>query len=178
MTKTELEQCINAYGKDIYSFCRNLTCNTPEADDLYQDTFLTALERCEEIDMEHNPKSYLLSVAVRIWKNKKRKFAWRKRIADARAFVDESDIQTEDTVDSPEQQFLAKEARRQIQCAVARLPEKYKIILLLYYMQELPVAEIAVVTNIPAGTVKSRLYQARKQLEKELEDVLDEKRTR
>ncbi len=35
MTKQELEMCINEYGKDIYSFCKHLTNNPPEADDLH-----------------------------------------------------------------------------------------------------------------------------------------------
>ena len=44
MTEQELEMCVSQYGKDIYSFCKYLTCNRQEADDLYQDTFLMAVE--------------------------------------------------------------------------------------------------------------------------------------
>ena len=47
--------------------------------------------------------------------------------------------------------------------------------ILLFYMEELSVSEIASVLTIPSGTVKSRLYQARKILKKELEVILDEK---
>ena len=81
MTKIELETCIETYGRDIYSFCRQLTKSTLEADELYQDTFLKAVELNASIRSDHNPKSFLLSVAIRIWKNKRRKFAWRNRIA-------------------------------------------------------------------------------------------------
>ena len=49
MTKQELEWCISEYGRDIYSFCKYLTGNGPEADDLYQDTFLTAVEVLQKI---------------------------------------------------------------------------------------------------------------------------------
>lgn len=59
----------------------HLTCNVQEADDLYQDTFLKAMEVNDELDFEDNPKSYLLSITLRIWRNRKRKFAWRRRIA-------------------------------------------------------------------------------------------------
>ncbi|MDD2960369.1 MAG: sigma-70 family RNA polymerase sigma factor, partial [Lachnospiraceae bacterium] len=58
MTEKELEQCINAYGKEIYSFCRHLTMNQTEADDLYQDTFLKLIELKSKIDFKNNPKSY------------------------------------------------------------------------------------------------------------------------
>ncbi len=73
MTKQELGLCISEYGRDIYSFCKHLTNNLPEADELYQDTFLKAVELKEKIDYGDNPKSYFLSIALRLWKNKKRK---------------------------------------------------------------------------------------------------------
>lgn len=40
MNQGELETYIQQYGKDLYSFCRSITHNMQEADDLYQDTFL------------------------------------------------------------------------------------------------------------------------------------------
>ena len=91
MTKFELEQCIKEYGRDIYSFCKQLTCNQQEADDLYQDTFLKALEQLEKLDRRDNSKSYLLSVAVHLWKNRRRKMAWRHRIAPSISFMEERD---------------------------------------------------------------------------------------
>ena len=47
MTIQELEQFIATYGTDIYSFCVYLTGNRPEAEELYQDTFLKTLEKTE-----------------------------------------------------------------------------------------------------------------------------------
>ena len=48
MTNNELEACIAQYGTDVYSFCRQLTQNRQEADDLYQDTFLKATEQSRQ----------------------------------------------------------------------------------------------------------------------------------
>lgn len=81
MTIQELEQCIALYGKDIYSFCRHLTKDKEYADELYQDTFLEAIKKLKDIRYQDNPKSYLLSIALRLWKNRVRKMAWRNRIA-------------------------------------------------------------------------------------------------
>ncbi len=176
MTKTELENCIWEYGKDIYSFCKSLTLNLQEADDLYQDAFLKAMELIHDIDCEKNPKSYLLSIALRLWKNKKRKYAWRNRIANVFSMTDELDLDdTEEPAFSPEYELLKKEETDLVRQAVNELPEKLKIPILLFYMEDLPIAQIASVLKVPVGTVKSRLYQARKLLEKELEVVLDEK---
>ena len=70
MTIQELEQCIALYGNDIYSFCRHLTNDRESADDLYQDTFLEAMKKIKDIRYMDNPKSYFLSISIRIWKNK------------------------------------------------------------------------------------------------------------
>lgn len=179
MTKQELETCISEYGRDIYSFCRYLTGDKQEADDLYQDTFLVAVERCETLELANNPKSYLLSVALRLWKNRKRKFAWRKRIADVQSVVEEKDMADyESGGTSPEEQVLRKEEGQVVRQAVDKLPERLRLVVLLFYMEELSTTEISTVMQIPNGTVLSRLFQARKLLRKELEDVLDEEEFR
>ena len=175
MTKQELESCVYTYGKDIYSFCKYLTCSKQEADDLYQDTFLTAIEQRERIDSTSHPKNYLLSIALRIWKNKKRKYAWRKRIAEMRPLVDEKDILSlPEKIPSPEQQILQNEETASVRLAVNQLPDKQKVVVLLFYMEDLSTAQIAQVLNIPQGTVLSRLHQARKRLQHELEDLAHE----
>ncbi len=172
MTKQELEICIKEYGRDIYSFCKYLTSNLSEAEDLYQDTFLMAVELQEKLDGENNLKSYLLSIALRIWKNKKRKYAWRKRIADMQSLTEVKDVDRSVSRElSPEENIICKEKERAVRMAVNRLPDRLKPVVLLFYMEELPVAQIAEVMKIPVGTVLSRLYQARKVLRKELEDV-------
>lgn len=56
MTIQELEQFIATYGTDIYSFCVYLTGNRPEAEELYQDTFLKTLELLDKIQKDGNPK--------------------------------------------------------------------------------------------------------------------------
>lgn len=173
MTRFELEQCIHEYGKEIYSFCKHLTCSRQEADDLYQDTFLKAVELQQKIDWQENPKSFLLSVAVRIWKNRKRKAAWRNRIAPTEVLIEERDVEENcDTEASLEESYIIQEESRIVRSAVDKLSEKLRMCVLLFYMEELSIPQIAKVLKIPQGTVKSRLYQARKQLEKELEDVL------
>ncbi len=179
MTNKELEHCIQEYGKDIYSFCRHLTAMTQEADDLYQDTFVKAMELGAGIETDGNPKSYLLSIALRIWKNKRRKFAWRNRIWQEQAIGGEYRAAAEyDEQGSPEEMMLQKEELDTVNAAVAKLPARHRVAVLLYYMEEMSVSEIAAITKIPAGTVKSRLHTARKILKKELEDILNEERFR
>lgn len=176
MTDLELEQCIAEYGADIYSFCCYLTGSRQEADDLYQETFLRAVEKQKVLDAEENPKSYLLSIAVLLWKNQRRKAAWRKRIADIQqaGYAEAETHLQENGDDSPESRMMKKEMQKEVRNAVDRLPDKMKVTVLLFYMEERSVEQIAGILHIPRGTVKSRLHQARRILKRELEYMLNE----
>lgn len=173
MKEMQLEQCINEYGKDIYALCSHLAQNTQETEDLYQDTFLKVVELGDKIDYGQNPKSYIASITIRIWKNRKRKYAWRKRIAGMEQLTEEA-VGSEDGGDSVEEEFLRKELQDQVKEVVAGLEDRYRIPVYLYYTLQLPVEQIGKIMKLPQGTVKSRLYKARKLLKQKLEVVLNE----
>ncbi|MGN0437299.1 MAG: RNA polymerase sigma factor [Lachnospiraceae bacterium] len=168
MTIQELEQCIALYGKDIYSFCRHLTKDKEYADELYQDTFLEAIKKLKDIRYQDNPKSYLLSIALRLWKNRIRKMAWRNRIAPR--VSDEELTETLKVEEDSLSRMMWDEEKKMLWKAIDKLPDSMRIPVLLYYMEELSVSQIGNLLSLPQGTIKSRLYHARKQLEKELED--------
>lgn len=172
MNQSEIEMCIARYGKDLYSFCCYLTYSKIEADDLYQDTFVKVME-LGKIDVSNNPKSYLLSIAVRLWKNRKRKLERRRQalVSDTMEELEqEGRLQTKKS--SPEQEMIQKEQKEKVQHAVRQLPDKLRIVALLYYMEDRKVVEIAEILHVPQGTVKSRLHKARKILREKLEDVV------
>jgi RNA polymerase sigma-70 factor (ECF subfamily) len=152
------------YGDSVYRFCRSLTYTREDADDLFQETYLKALERFQQVNILGNPQSFLFSTALFIWKSWKRKFARRKRLApieDVNEFtVNGSGM--DDTLSAQEEIAIVHEL-------VGALPEKFKIPVILYYTVEMSVPEIALVLDVPEGTVKSRLFKARKIIEKGLE---------
>ena len=169
MTIQQLEQVIARYGTEIYSFCRYLAKNQDRAEELYQETWLTITRNTAKIENSESTKSYILSVAIRIWKNQKRKAAWRNRIAPTECLVEESGVAQENIAEDSLTLFLQKERKQEVWRAVDRLPEKYQMVVMLYYMEELSVEQIAKILSIPQGTVKSRLAAARKKLGQELE---------
>lgn len=172
MTTAQLSQCVDLYGDEIYCFCRHLTGSTAEGEELYQDTFLKAMELSDQIDPAKNPKSYLISIAIRLWKNKRRKIAGRSRIAPVRSTDEEN---TQPIVDphslSPEETVLDRECRAAVIRCVNALTPTYRLPVCLYYAAELPIREIAAILKLPEGTVKRRLHQARKQIKRELEGM-------
>ena len=172
MTIVELEQCIDQYGKDIYSFCRYATGSIQEGEELYQDTFLKAVELMEKVDVNQNPRSFLLSIAIKLWKNKRRKYAWRQRIAGMESLEEKDEYQNIPSIldDSlPEERLLQKEQNALVRSSIQELSQKYQILLYLYYTSELSTREIAACLKLPEGTVKSRLHKARILLKEKLE---------
>lgn len=72
MTIEEIEQSIASYGEDVFRFCCYLTGNRSSAEDLYQDTFLKAMEITRPVEPDMAGK-FLAGVAANLWKNQ-----WRK----------------------------------------------------------------------------------------------------
>lgn len=160
-----IERMIREYGKDIYSFCIYLTGSRDLADDLYQQTFLTAIEK-GDIDPDNNPRSYLLGIAVNLRNNQRRKLLFRRN----REYLESDDVisNISDGNENMGDELERKERNKEIRKGVALLPEKLRQVVIMYYTEDLPVAEIASILNISEGTVKSRLSNARKKLKERL----------
>ena len=167
MNKQDAEFYVTEYGKSLYSFCLYCTRNREAADDLYQETFLVALEK-DEIMREENPKSYLITIAMNLWRNRMRKAAWRKKIADVTFLGEEEFSQIADEGRSVEEEVEKKQEATRIRNVVLSLPEKQRIVILMFYMEEMSIEEIARVLKIPAGTVKSRMNKAKVTLKERL----------
>lgn len=171
MNKQLLEHYIEAYGTDIYSFCIRLTQNRELAEELYQDTFLAMCEK-EDWKEEGNVKSYLLGITIKLWQNRKRKFAWRKRIAAEIPVSKEQGLEAFSADENLEQHMVSKEEQEAVWKAVYKLPEQLRIVILLYYMEDFKVAEIAEKLSLSISNVKSKLMRARRYLKQKLEDFI------
>ena len=154
----DFEKLFEEYSDCIYRFCCNIADNLYEAEDLFQDTFLKAME---------------IEAKVMAAKNNRRKKARHKEIApEARGFDRESDILEAVAMDekSIEDSFIEKEQIVRVRENLQELAPSYKMIASLYYGESMPIKEIARIVKLPQGTVKSRLYKIRGMLRKGLED--------
>lgn len=157
---------VDEYGDAVYKFCRSLTYSKEDAEDLFQETFLQVIKKPNKLYAFDNPQSYLFSTALFIWKSWKRKYARRNRLAPVEPLNE-----TVESKDSVEDSYMIQEENRIVQELVDGLPDKFKIPTILFYAMEMNVSDIAVTLQIPVGTVKSRLFKARKLVEKGLGDI-------
>jgi len=172
MEKARLAQIIAAYGSDILRFCRITAGSSAEGDELYQDTMLTLLEKRNGLDESQNGKSYAISVAVKLWKNRQRKTARRLRLVPQESLEEltQRGIQPGETA-SPEEALFRKNQAEILREMIRQLPEKYRLPLHLHYSADLPVKEIARLMKLPESTVKTRLRRAKEQLRQKLEEM-------
>lgn len=168
MNQEELEQYICDYGKDLYSFCCSVARSREEAEDLYQDTFLKLYEMGEKLKIKTNPKSYLMGISVNIYRNHKRKLSIRQRITGIERSVEEMDTELATGGRLTEEEVIVQEECRLLRSVVKSLPDKYRLPVLMFYMEELSLAETALALKLPEGTVKSRIYRAKKILKQKL----------
>lgn len=173
MNKKEFEQFVQDNGKDILRFCR-MTCGEKElGDELYQDTMLKLLEKRQRLDVQQNVRSYALSISILLWKNKKKKYANRNRLLTMESMdsmeAEENLEITDGTAISPVDSIIQEDEKNLVRQVVAKLPEKYRILIYLYYAADMPLQEISQILHIPKGTIKSRMSKARTLLKEELE---------
>ena len=161
MTITQFEKLLQEYGSSIYGFCCHLTGNRMAAEDLYQDAVLKAFSKLQTIRSEDKARNYILGIAVRLYKNQRRKHT---ETPASDQLVPVPDMQN--VAEETEQQELYACVRR----AVQGLPHRLREVTYLYYFSGLRTKEIVAVLHIPEGTVKSRLSKARSEIRKEMVD--------
>lgn len=174
MNAKELEECIDDFGTDIYRFCLKLCADKADAEDLYQQTFLKALETQWTLDWEKNPKALFFSLAHNLWKSDRRKQARRNTIAPRSNFDEEGEMVLH-SEESIEESYLQKELLAEVDQIIQTLPEKFKVPLILFYLSGCSIEQIAAIIRKPPGTVKSRLFKGRSFIKKRLEDAGYEK---
>lgn len=163
---------IDRHKTDLYSLCVRLTRCGPDADDLFQDTWIRVMKRLDSYSSEHRFKAWLFAICINRYRDLYRWHKrWRRR--GRRCEVGEG---TEDQLASieaqdrdPEQQAISEENKVIVRRAIDKLDDSLRLPIFLHYFQNLSTEEISVVLEIPQGTVKSRLHKGRNRLRASME---------
>jgi RNA polymerase sigma-70 factor (ECF subfamily) len=129
----------------MYAFTTDLT----EAQDVVQEAFARALARPQGLSDVEVPEAWLRTVALNVVRRR-----WRRRqILDAILLRDRPVAQLVAAAPGPE--------RADLRDAIASLPRAYREVIILHYLADLPVDDVAHLLSVPVGTVKSRLSRGR-----------------
>ncbi len=164
---SELELKVDRLLREFYPYIHRLALSIlddiHEADDVAQETFIAAHHSLANFRGESNTKTWLTSIAVnaslgRLGRLRKRKI--RQVLTTSLHALH----LLKNPPASPEQAVIQNEADQIIWKAVDALDEKHRLPVLLRYVHELTVPQIAHILHLSQGTVHSRLHYARKEL--------------
>jgi RNA polymerase sigma-70 factor, ECF subfamily len=153
----------------LYRVARRLTGDPTRAEDLVQDTMLKAFRAWDRFEAGTNARGWLLTILRNTFINDYRRARRTPVTVDLELAEPHRIFQTVAESD-PEGEFFRRVVDERVVAAIDGLPDEFREVLVLSDVEGLPYAEIAAMLNLPLGTVKSRLFRARRQLQAELYD--------
>lgn len=155
------------YQLPLYAYARELLPDDSTALDVVQETFIRATRYIGSLRDDARFGSWLFGIA-----HQQCAQHWRRHARAARVLDDQAEVPDDapDTGPDPAEWLIGQEERERYFAALARLPEPHRAVLLLHFLEDFPLSEIATITAVPLGTVKSRLHHAKRALRRLLED--------
>jgi RNA polymerase sigma-70 factor (ECF subfamily) len=161
LTRQALLDCYQRLEKPLYNLLYRMLWQPQDCQDLLQEAFLKVWQHAGQVELA-TLDAYVYSTALNLARNKIR---WRMHW-----LFDNLDPVLEQLfgTDSPENTLMQQQQQQLLRKALAVLPAKEREVLLLTEYSELTLADVAVVLQIPPGTVASRRNRALKQLQQQL----------
>ena len=145
----DVETLIAQYGDMLFRLCLIMLKNESDAEDVIQETLIKFYRKAPVFENADHEKAWLIRVATNECRD-----LLRFRVRHPLAEVEQIMVASEDSTDSG------------ILEALASLPEKYKLVLALYYVEGYKVEDIAKIIGRTSSAVKMRLQKGRRLLEK------------
>lgn len=162
MNVTEYNSCVDKYLKMVYRISFHYFGNREDAEDVSQDVFLKLYSHNTKFESEEELKAWLIRVTTNTCHSYFRN-PFRKRKTE----IDEKEIENIVGSSSSEQEIIN---RKVVMDAVMSLPERYRIVVYLYYYEEYSICQISNTLNIKETTIQTRLSRAREKLKSALKD--------
>jgi len=141
-------EAVGKYGDMLYRICLLMLRNKADAEDAVQETFIRFIHKAPEFTDSEHEKAWLITVA-------------NNKCKDMLRYQKRHYTESEDLLES----YAITKEESGILDALMELPEKYRIVLSLHYIDEYKVDEISEITGVNASAVKMRLSRGRKLLE-------------
>ncbi|MFO8058919.1 MAG: sigma-70 family RNA polymerase sigma factor [bacterium] len=167
-------ELVRLYQDVVARTVYRITRRTDWVEDLTQEVFLKAFEGLRRFRRRSGFSTWLYRIAVNTSLDALRKAGTDRKVCET-VFSDRSGLNwpliSGENRDG-EKIVLDREMQSQVKTAIAELPPETRTILVLRYLEELSVSEVAAVMQIPEGTARSRLYYARLELARLLKPYL------
>lgn len=157
--RQSVQELAASYQGSLFAAAFNVCKNAQDAEDVVQDTCVQYYTTKKEFESEQHIRAWLMRVAVNKAKNVNRTF-WRRNKISIEDYMETLVFET------PAAETLFE--------TVMQLPEKYRIVIHLYYYEEYAVREIAQILKLSESNVKIRLSRGRAMLKETLKEDWDD----
>ena len=166
---------VQKYREHIFSVIYNMTSNREDASDLTQETFIKAFQAIGRFKGKSSFFTWIYRIAINhtmtfLKKRNRRRFISYEKIDEE---VSRTEIFEHLTAKSrSEKGVLVSELQEKLNDALQKLSDKHRTVVILHEIQGLEHAEIAEITKVSIGTVRSRLHYAKQQLQSYLQGYI------
>lgn len=158
--RAEFESSALPHLDDLYRTASAMVSNRTAAEDLVQETYLEAWKSFHRFQAGTNCRAWLFKILIhRVHHYRRKWYQWFSKTQSDELIVDNLKYETPIPDDVKDEDLVN---------ALQRIPEMFRVIVMLADVQEFAYKEIAVMLDIPVGTVMSRLSRGRKHLREEL----------
>ncbi len=157
--RESVDVLMQEYQNNLFVIAFNLCKNVQDAEDVVQDTFLQYLSHKKDFETETHLRAWLIRVAINGAKNKTRTL-FRRKTVPLEDYMETLTFPTEESSD--------------LFFHVMHLPEKFRLVIHLFYYEEYSVREIAGILHLSEANVKTRLSRGRKLLKQTCKEVWED----
>jgi RNA polymerase sigma-70 factor (ECF subfamily) len=158
----EFERLVDSYYRPLFRFGMSLSGSEGAACDLVQQTFYAWAEKGHQLRDRTRAKTWLFTTLYREFIQSIRR---QKRLVP---FIEEQQEEALTTEPPPEPDFIAGFDPHDLHAALSEIPEDFRVVLTLYYMEEFTYEQLANLLNVPIGTVMSRIHRGKTKLRRKL----------
>ena len=172
------DQLIRRYHQRVYATVYHMTSNHEDADDLTQESFIKAFKALKRFKGDYSFYTWVYRIAV----NRTINFLKQRRRKSYHMSLNDMDLQVEKHPDllmfisdkTPRRDVRLSELQEQMNEAMQKLSETHRLTVTLHDIQGMSHDEIGKIMDCNTGTVRSRLFYARQQLQAYLSEYLSE----
>lgn len=175
-----VETLVAGHSVMVFRIAYSILRNHHDAEDVAQECFLRVWKHKDRLHEVNNAKTWLARIAWTTALDKRRSSREMASLSMVSLSDDELGVELmhsiADSAPAADEQLAGREMRQMLERLIAGLPEDLRHTLELSTVRELNSAEIAEVMKIPEGSVRTRLFRARKQLKEKLAVLLERKK--